>query len=186
MKKKRPALRAVVLSLLVVLALCIRPAVAHVRAASLLLRFADEHAAGGLADMGRHAVDEEQASLDTAFGPTRARLYIPRDAEGAPGLVLVHGVHRLGIDEPRLIRFSRAIASSGVVVMTPEVKEIADYRVDPRSVDTIGAAAALLDRRLGAGKAGVMGMSFAGGLALMAAADPRFSSSIGFVVAVGA
>src|SRR6185369_6584439 len=35
-------------------------------------------------------------------------------------------------------------------------------------------------------RVGVMGMSFAGGLSLLAAADPRFASDIGFVVAIGA
>ena len=119
-------------------------------------------------------------------GPPGRLSTSPAASPGAPGVVLVHGVHRLGIDEPRLGRFARAVAASGVVVLTPEVQEIADYRVDPASVETIGAAARALDARLGAGKAGVMGMSFAGGLALIAAADPRFAEDIGFVVAVGA
>jgi dienelactone hydrolase len=165
--------------------LAFRPVVAHLRAASLLLRFADEHAAGALAGFGRHPVDEEPTTLQTVGGPTPARLYRPRGVEGPPGVVLVHGVHRLGIEEPRLTRFARAVAATGVVVLTPEVQEIADYRVDPRSIDTIGAAAVELDRRTG-GRAGVMGMSFAGGLSLLAAADPRFADRIGFVVAIGA
>jgi dienelactone hydrolase len=182
---RRRARRALLLAALVLAALAVRPAVAHVRAASLLLRFADERAQGGLAEVGRHPVDEEPATVETSRGPVRARVYTPRGVEGAPGVVLVHGVHRLGIDEPRLMRFSRAIAASGVVVLTPEVQEIADYTVDPRSVETIGAAARALKARLGGGRAGVMGMSFAGGLSLLAAADPRFDRDIGFVVSVG-
>jgi pimeloyl-ACP methyl ester carboxylesterase len=178
--------RAVGAGVLALLALAARPAGDHARAASLLLRFADEHAQGSVADFGRHVVDEEPATIDAVGGPARARAYVPRGVQDPPGVVLVHGVHRLGIDEPRLRRFARAIASSGVVVLTPEVQEIADYHVDPRSVDTIGAAARTLRTRLGAGKAGVMGMSFAGGLSLIAAADPRFAADIGFVVAVGA
>lgn len=177
--------KALLLALVLVVALGFRPVTAHLRAASLLIHFADEHATGAVADFGRHAVDEELLTFPTGHGDVRARLYRPRGVEGAPGMVLVHGVHRLSIDEPRLTRFARAIAASGVVVLTPEVKEIADYRVDPRSVETIGAAAAALRDRIG-GRAGVMGMSFAGGLSLLAAADPRFSSAIGFVVAVGA
>ena len=173
------------LATLLVSALAIRPAVAHVRAASLLLRFADEKATGALADLDRHAVDEEACTVATSNGPARGRIYQPRGVAGAPGVVLVHGVHRLGIDEPRLVRFARAVASTGVVVLTPEVKEIADYRVDPRSIETIGGAAITLAGFTG-GRAGVMGMSFAGGLSLLAAADPRFAGSIGFVVAIGA
>jgi len=173
---------------LLALEIGLAPVAAHVRAASLLLRFADEHATGGLAGLGRHAVDEELLDFETVNGPARGRIYRPRGVSAAPSsvgsVVLVHGVHRLGIEEPRLTRFARALASSGLVVLTPQVEEIADYRVDPRSIDTIGAAAAALDARTG-GRAGVMGMSFAGGLSLLAAADPRYAAGIGFVVAIG-
>jgi pimeloyl-ACP methyl ester carboxylesterase len=99
--------------------------------------------------------------------------------------VLVHGIHRLATDEPRLVRFARALAGNGVAVLTPEVRELADYRLDPRSIETIGAAARALRAKL-SHKVGVMGMSFAGGLSLLAACDPRFGSDIGMVVAVGA
>jgi dienelactone hydrolase len=184
---RRPRIRRAALLVFVLFAaLAVRPVSATLRAASLLARFADEHASGALVDLGRHEVREEPATVETSRGPARARLYLPEGAADAPGVVLVHGVHRLGIDEPRLVRFARAVASSGVVVLTPEVQEIADYRVDPASIETIGAAARTLRARLGTGKAGVMGMSFAGGLALLAAADPRFADEIGFVVAVGA
>jgi dienelactone hydrolase len=166
-------------------ALLVGPVVSHLRAASLLLRFADEHAQGGIADLGRHEVDEEAATVESPNGPVKARLYRPRGVADPPGIVLLHGVHRLSIAEPRLVRFARAVSATGVLVLTPEIKEIADYRVDPRSIDTIGAAAASLAARTG-GRPGVMGMSFAGGLALLAAADPRFAESIGFVVAIGA
>jgi pimeloyl-ACP methyl ester carboxylesterase len=99
---------------------------------------------------------------------------------------MVHGVHHLGMDEPRLVRFARSIASTGIVVLTPDVRELADYAVDEASVGTIGAATAALRSRLGEPKVGVMGMSFAGGLALLAAADPRFASGIAYVVSIGA
>jgi dienelactone hydrolase len=171
--------------LAVLLAALLGPAAAHVRAMAVLLRGSEDHPQGLLAGWDRHAFDEEDASVPTAQGSARARLYVPRGVTNAPGVVLVHGVHRLGIDEPRLTRFARALASAGLVVLTPEVAEIADYRVDPRSIDTIGAAAVALAARTGR-RAGVMGMSFAGGLGLMAAADPRFAPSMSFVAAIGA
>jgi pimeloyl-ACP methyl ester carboxylesterase len=97
----------------------------------------------------------------------------------------VHGIHRLAVEEPRLVRFARAHAASGVAVVTPEVRELADYRVDVRSIDTIGEAARAAHRKIGR-KAGIMGMSFAGGLSLLAACDPRFANDVAMVVAVGA
>jgi dienelactone hydrolase len=165
-----------------------RPARAHVRAASLLLRFSDPTGAShGLPAVGDAAVDESESTLTTPSGPARTRTYSPHGVANPPGLVLVHGIHRLGIDEPRLVRFARAIAASGVRVLTPEVKQLADYRVDRLSVDTLGAAAHMLANITPpTSPVGVMGMSFAGGLALLAAADPRFAPDIAFVVAVGA
>ncbi len=178
--------RVAALLALALVVLMIRPTRAHVRAASLLVRFADAGATGALAAYDNHAVVESDVSVPLAQGETRGRIYTPVGVSDPPGLVLLHGVHRLGIDEPRLQRFARAIAAAGVEVLTPEIREIADYRVDPRSIDTIGAAAASLRARLGRGRVGVMGMSFAGGLSLLAAADPRFENDIGFVVAIGA
>jgi dienelactone hydrolase len=152
-----------------------RPAVAHVRAASLLSQFS--------APSEVVAVDEKDGTL---VDGARSRMYRLRDRKSAPGMVIVHGVHRAGIDEPRLVRFARAVASAGMVVLTPEIPELCDYRVDPRSIDRIGDAVHALHEQVGRAKVGVMGLSFAGGLSLLAAADPRFSGEIAFVVAVGA
>jgi pimeloyl-ACP methyl ester carboxylesterase len=99
---------------------------------------------------------------------------------------MVHGVHDLGIEEPRLQRFARSVANIGIVVMTPEVEELSDYHVAPRSIDTVGAAVDALRAKTGASRVGVMGMSFGGGVALLTAADERFADRVAFVVAIGA
>ncbi len=162
-----------------VVALAWRPVRAHVRAASLLARFGDPRQEAS-AD-----VSELPLSIPRADGASiRARLYLPR-AAGRGAIVLVPGVHHLGIDEPRLVRFARALSASGVTVLTPEAGALTDYRIEGASVDDIGDAAHALRERVGA-PVGVMGMSFAGGLGLLAAADPRFSADVRFVVAVGA
>jgi dienelactone hydrolase len=168
--------------LLLLLVVLWRPASAHVRAASLLARFADPEAHGVLLEAGSHALEV----LDTPVAGTRARLYRPVDLADPPGLVVVHGVHWKGIDEPRLQRFARTLAASGVAVLTPEIRELCDYRIDPASIDTIGESARAFSERLGGARVGVMGLSFAGGLSLIAASDPRYQPAIGFVVAVGA
>jgi acetyl esterase/lipase len=174
--------RSAALVLLVSLVVLWRPASAHVRAASLLARFthAEEH--GLLADADRHALRER----DLTLAGTRARLYEPVDVEHAPPLVLFHGVHWKGIDEPRLQRFARTIAGSGVTVLTPELRELCDYRVDPASIDTIGESVRAFSDELGGARVGVMGLSFAGGLSLIAASEPRYQAAFAFVVAVGA
>jgi pimeloyl-ACP methyl ester carboxylesterase len=184
--RKRRIGRAVLFVLCALAVLVARPAERHLRAASLLLRFADADARGFLPEYGKRELEETDIEVPAARGAVRGRIYAPKGVEGAPGIVIVHGVHRLAIDEPRLMRFSRSIASAGFVVLTPEVKEIADYRIDAASIETIGAAAHALRDRLGGRRVGVMGMSFAGGLGLRAAANPDYSKDIGFVVAIGA
>jgi pimeloyl-ACP methyl ester carboxylesterase len=69
--------------------------------------------------------------------------------------------------------------------MTPELKNLADYHVVPQSIDVIGLSAGVLKDRLGASKVGIMGLSFAGGLALLAATKPEYAANIGFIVTVG-
>ncbi len=157
----------------------------RVRATNLLLHFNDSSYDAS------HDVREEAMMFPTPRGEVRARIYAPAQHDGpalahAPGLVLVHGVHDKGIDEPRLARFARAIASSGVLVMTPVIRELADYRVEATSLDTVEAAAHALSARTGHARVGLMGMSFGGGLALVAASRPSLADHVAFVVAVGA
>ena len=149
------------------------------------MRFADPSGKQALGGYGQRAVRDEALTVATAGGSARARIYVPDDGESAPCVVVVHGVHRLGVDEPRLARFSRAIAASGVNVLTPDVRELADYRIDPSSIETIGESVRTLSARCHGHAVGLMGMSFAGGLALLAAADPRYAERLSFVASVG-
>jgi acetyl esterase/lipase len=182
-----PSRRRIALFLLIVaVVLLVRPIDAHLRAASLLVRFSDPAASGALADLARHPVVESDLTVPTKGDPARARLYMPSGVHEPAGIVLLHGVHWKGIDEPRLVRFAQTIAATGVAVLTPELRELADYRIDAGSLDTIASAAHVFRERLGTRGVGVMGLSFAGGLALVAASDARTSADIAYVVAVGA
>jgi dienelactone hydrolase len=157
----------------------------YLRAMSVLVRFSDAHAHGFATRFARSPFREELSSAQTPQGPVRFRLYIPKGVSQPVAMVLLHGIHHLGIEEPRLVSFSRALAAAGIEVMTPELKDLADYRVTPETIDVIGDSAVVLSTRLKQ-PVGVMGLSFAGGLALMAAAKPEYARHIGFVVTVGA
>jgi dienelactone hydrolase len=173
----------VVFLLAVVVTVFARPTAHHARAASLLISFSDPTATPSIAEE-RLTFPRSGDGGDEVRIP--ARLYVPNGVSSPPGVVLVHGVHRLGIEEPRLERFARALAGSGVIVMTPAVTELSDYKVAPRSIETVGAAVEALRARLGVDKVGLMGMSFGGGISLLTAAHSRFADHVSFVVAVGA
>jgi dienelactone hydrolase len=121
----------------------------------------------------------------TSQGPTPVILYMPKYKPNARGVVLVHGVDHLGIRSPRMVAFARSLAACGLLVLTPELPDIQDYHVTTGSIATIGDAANWLANTIGR-PVGLMGLSFSGGLALMAAAEPQYAKSVSFVFAVGA
>ena len=154
----------------------------HLQAVSVMLRVVEPNTQNGFAHYRNLPFREQTQVLPSGM---KTRWYVPAELRADHAMLVVHGVHRLGIDEPRLVAFSRALASQGIEVMTPQLPGIADFRITPESITTIGDAAKELRARTGK-KVGLFGLSFSGGLALMAAADARFKDDVAFVVAVGA
>jgi dienelactone hydrolase len=130
-------------------------------------------------------IRREEVQIATASGVVRGREYLPKGSSNAPGLVVLHGVHHLGIDEPRLMNFAAAMASCGLRVLTPELPGIKDYHIDLDSVRVIEESTRWFAGRTGR-PVGVLGLSFSGGLALVAANDPAYRKDFKFVFAVGA
>ncbi len=157
----------------------------YLRAASLLKRISDPHARGWVANYDVHPVEVHDNTFDFRGQPIPARVYLPRGVGFAPGIVVVHGMHELGIDEPRLVSFARSLAASGFFVMTPLLPQIADYRVTGESADVIGTAVQNFAQELHVPRVGVLAISFSGGLALLAASDPQYASSFAWVASVG-
>jgi pimeloyl-ACP methyl ester carboxylesterase len=156
------------------------------RAYSVLAHFANPSASGPLLRFETRPVTAEDVTIATPDGPVPGRLYTPLGVKHPRGMVAVHGIHHLGMDEPRLVSFARAVAGSGIAVLTPQIGSLADYHVDAESIPAIGESAEWLDRRLGGHKVTVTGISFAGGLALMAARDARYASHMRALVLMGA
>ena len=173
------------LILLFMAAIALRPyVIAHLQALAVMKQVAGQPIGRLLRDEATEAVSQQDTTIATPQGNIRARLYLPAKHPDAPGLVVFHGVHHLGIDEPRLEAFAQAMAASGLNVLTPELPDIKDYRVGEKSIDTIGQSAVWFAQQRH-GPVGVMGLSFSGGLALVAAANPAYQPSMRFVFAVG-
>ena len=78
-------------------------------------------------------------------GASRCDVYRPaRRAEGA--LLVVHGVHFHGPDDPRFERFARVLAGTRLVVVAPEVRSYRALMPDASAGEDIGVAAALTER----------------------------------------
>ncbi|HEU4414468.1 MAG TPA: alpha/beta hydrolase [Candidatus Angelobacter sp.] len=166
-------------------AVLLHPVGPHLRAMSMLRRFSDPGSGGIAASFAHHPFKEEDGAAQTPHGPLRYRLYIPQDIKDPGAVVLLHGVHHLGIEDPRMWALARALAGAGVLVMTPELQDLADYRVTSRTIDLIGDSAVVLSTRT-SHSVGLIGLSFAGGLSLLAADKPDYAPRISFVLAIGA
>ena len=160
----------------------------HIESLAVLNLVANRPVPPAVRWVANEPVTTRELTLTTTNGPIRARLYTPDLHPDAPALLVLHGVHHLGMDEPRLIAFASAIASCGLRVLTPELPGIKDYQVSATSIRTIGDSAAWMAVQNRGGErrpVGVMGLSFSGGLSLLAAADPVYRPSMKFVVAIG-
>ncbi|HEY2930900.1 MAG TPA: alpha/beta hydrolase [Acidobacteriota bacterium] len=128
----------------------------------------------------------EDTTLPTRNGPIAARLYIPGKIQGA--VVLVHGLHAGGIAEARLGPFGRKLAARGFLVLTPEMEDLKHFRITARTVDTIEDSIQWLSGRRDysrQGRVGVIGISFSGGLSVVAAARPPIRDRVSFVLSIG-
>jgi dienelactone hydrolase len=166
---------------------------AYGRTIGLLLRAA--HVDGpGVARVARwqtSPVTETEHVLPTRRGELRARTYTPAVVRTRP-VVLLGGVHALGIDEPRLRHLATELARSGTVVVTPELSDFTTYAITARVTDDIEDAALAVADRLGPGgppdgdgRIGLIGVSFSGGLAVVAAGRPALRDRVAFVFSFG-
>ncbi len=179
-----PIRRYVLATLIVVLALVAVPLTKRLRAVRLL----EDLSAPANAGASAPALTEREVWLPGPQGYIRSRLYYLPDVGAQPGLVVAHGVHYRGIDERRLVPFARALARSGHVVLTPELSELADYRITRQGVEVITTAVTWLSQQaalVSTPRVGLLGFSFAGGLGLVAAEQPDLAGKLDFVTSIG-
>lgn len=187
MRRRRKALTIIAVPA-AVLVMALAAGYDHLRGAAFLIQAADmQGPVRTVAEWTSQAVSESPTEVPWRAGVLRARVYAPGDADDPP-VLLVPGVHAAGIDEPRLVRFARDIASMGRTVVTAELEDLKRYSITTRSTDMIEDAAVWLSTRSGYapdGRVGLMGISFAGGLSLVAASRPSLRDRTAFVLSFG-
>lgn len=140
-----------------------------------------------LAGLAERAVQESRAAVPSRYGPLPARVYRPEGTHRRATL-LVPGVHAGGIDEPRLVAFARDLAARGHLVVSTGLPDLQQYAITARSTDMIEDAAAWLTTRRELapdGRVGLIGISFGGGLAVVAAGRERLRDRVAFVLSFG-
>jgi dienelactone hydrolase len=181
--------RRLALAVIVMLVATGYVAAPYVRAGSLFVRAA--HLGGrieALAAVGTRTVSVQSPhTLPTRHGDVTAQLYQP-DGRVRRAVLLVPGVHSMGIAEPRLTSLAGDLARTGIAVMTMALPDLMNYRITARSADVIEDAVGWMSRQSALapdGRVGVIGISFAGGLSIVAAGRPAVRDRVAYVVSFG-
>ncbi len=185
MKRRR---NAAILALPAVLAVALVFSNSYFRAAAFVIQAAGmDGPARTAASLETSAFTERSLVIPWRGGELRARLYRPVGASDR-AMLLVPGVHASGVDEPRLVQFARDLASVRHTVLTAELTDLTQYRITPRTTDMIEDAARWLSGQHDLapdGRIGMMGISFAGGLSIIAASREPLRDRVAFVTSFG-
>lgn len=161
----------------------------YVDAAAFIARAADLHgapstlAAWRASDQGQ----ESELQVPTRHGAVPARVSRPA-GDFTRTIVLVPGVHRDGIDEARLVGLARDLVETGFAVVTVGAPDLQRFRITPAVTDVIEDAIHWAseqpelapDRRVG-----VLGVSFSGGLSIVAGGRERIRDRLAFILSFG-
>lgn len=145
----------------------------YVSAAGFVVRAAGmQGVVRSLAGTRREPVHDSRLTVPWRGGTLSARLYSPLKATARP-ILLVPGVHAAGVEEPRLDGFARNFAGMGHSVLSVGLPDLARYSISPRTTDMIEDAArwwsALHATHSDSQPIGIIGISFGGGLSIVAA-----------------
>jgi dienelactone hydrolase len=161
----------------------------YVHGFTLVVRAADLHGpVRRIADLDTVRISERIVRARIKDISIRARVYAPAIGPARQTVLLVSGLHPAGIDEPRLVALARRLAEANVTVVTPEIPELSRFEITPILTDRIEAAAAWLATESGVaptGRIGLMGVSFSGGLAVVAAGRPSLRNHLLYVLSFG-
>jgi hypothetical protein len=123
--------------------------------------------------------------VPTRHGPVDARRYRPSTGTPRRAVTLVPGVHMDGIRESRLVGMAEDLAASGFEVLTIASPDLQRFRITPASTDIIEDAATWLATQQPDGKVGMLGISFSGGLSIVAAGRPGLRDRVTSVMSFG-
>ncbi len=140
-----------------------------------------------IADLDTGLARERELDIPMPGGSLRARAY---EAAGHArrAALLVSGLHPAGIDEPRLVALARQLSGSGVTVVTPDIPELSQFTITPAITDAIERAASWLAAQPAFapdGRVGMMGISFSGGLSVVAAGRPGLRDHVAYIFSLG-
>ncbi len=129
------------------------------------------------------AVDACPAQSNRTERQTVYDLYEP-NRSALKTVIVIHGLTLQGEKDHRLIRFSRALAGSGIRVAAIGLPGLKECRFAPADIHSIDDLVGFLFRRYQQ-EIGIIGFSLGAGLALVAAAESDIGNRIGPLILFG-
>ena len=125
--------------------------------------------------------------VPTRYGEVDGRIYRPVTGNIRRSVTLVPGVHMDGIRESRLVGMAEDLAGAGYQVLTVAPPNLQRFMITPENTDIIEDAAKWLAAKHPGldGKIGMLGISFSGGLSIVAAGRPNLRDRVAFVMSFG-
>lgn len=170
------------------LGIMIWQAVPYVRTAAFLLDMSGtQSAVRRWLPVSTALVAVRDLTVPTRAGLLAARAYVPLTTPRA-AVIVFPGIHAGGVDEPRLDGLARRMAGTGLTVVTVPLPDLRAFHIVPTATDEIEDAIAWMASTSSlapAGRVAVVGVSFGGGLAIVAAGRPAIAGRILAVVSLG-
>lgn len=175
-----------VVALLVVLSVVALP---YLDALGFIIRAADLPGTAATAASWRAAaiVRDAEIAIPTRAGAVPARFYRP-SRQTRRTLVMIPGVHRDGIGESRLVGLAEDMAATGYGVLTVAAPDLQKFKITPQVTDVIEDAVRWTSEQpqfRTDGKIGIVGISFSGGLSIVAAGRDSIRDRVAFVMSFG-
>lgn len=129
----------------------------------------------------------EEVEVRYADTATVGDLCYPAGGAREGGVVLSLGVHPLQRDDPLLVQVQDGLVRTQMAVLRLQSPDLSAGRIEPREIDALVAAFALLRAHpeVDPARVGLAGFSVGGSLSLVAAADPRIRDLVALVYSFG-
>jgi dienelactone hydrolase len=175
-------------AMLILIAIATMAVVAYAPALAFLMDIAG---AGGalrrVLPVASSAYSTVDVAVPTRWGPVTTRVYTPAGRHRHTAVVFP-GVHGGGVDEPRLALFCGRLAATGLTVVCTPLPELREFRITGRSTDAIEDITVWASQQGSLAphaRVALVGVSFSGGLALVAAGRDSLRGRLEIVLSVG-
>ncbi len=117
---------------------------------------------------------------------TAASLWLPTRGSRLPGVVIVTGAAPLGRHDPQAVQVARALTGAGRAVLVPDLA-LRTSTLSAADLERIGSAFDALATlpRVDPQRVGLLGISWGGALAVVAASTPPLAAKVAFVAPSG-